>query len=202
MLPTRRYVPAVPGVEASASNDVKTRSAHCRMAAGEVSALDQRHVETKVVRAFISVPTMVREGADCGGVSDPRRQSLLAVLLREPGRVSPLTPRQDLHLRAGPSGAHPDPPTVMASADLEGGSRLYGQLADRDPGMRNSARSSAAIRSCHPMTSAMPATSCSARPAMMSVGRSAAGAPWAASSGAGRPTHCPYRTSRSLMCGN
>jgi hypothetical protein len=34
----------------------------------------------------------------------------------------------------------------MASADLEGGSRLYGQLADSDPGMRKSARSSAAIR--------------------------------------------------------
>src|ERR1700720_4943551 len=110
MLPARRYVPAVPGVEASASSDVKTRSAHCRMAGAGGRRLRRR--------------------------LRPAAASLLAVLLREPGRVSPLTPRQDLHLRAGPSGAHPGPPTVMASADLEGGSRLYGQLADSDPGMR------------------------------------------------------------------
>src|SRR5438128_7989580 len=86
--------------------------------------------------------------------------------------------------------------------------------------MRNSARSSAAIRSCHPMTSAMPATSCSARPAMMSVGTSATGAPCAASSVAARvwsttpralqrkmrarptrPIHSPCRISRSPQFG-
>jgi uncharacterized OB-fold protein len=156
------------------------------MAAGEVFALDQRHVETEVVRAFTSVPTMVREDADCGAVSYPRRHLCWQCSSGNLGEYR-LSRRGKIFTFAKDQLApNPDPPTVMASADLEGGSRFYGQLTDSDPGMRNSARSSAAIRSCHPMTSAMPATSCSARPAMMSVGTSAAGAPWAASSWAGR----------------
>src|SRR2546427_6946443 len=92
--------------------------------------------------------------------------------------------------------------------------------AARVGGMRKSARNRAASRSCHPMTSAMPATSCSARPAIMSVGTSAAGAPCAASSLAARvwsttptalhrkmrarvtrPIHSPYRISRSPQFG-
>src|SRR6266850_4900297 len=92
--------------------------------------------------------------------------------------------------------------------------------AVRVAGMRKSARNRAASRSCHPMTSAMPATSCSARPAMMSVGTRAAGAPCAASSLAARvwsttptalqrkmrarvtrPIHSPYRISRSPQFG-
>src|SRR5712692_255384 len=92
--------------------------------------------------------------------------------------------------------------------------------AARVAGMRKSARNRAARRSCHPMTSAMPATSCSARPAIMSVGTSAAGAPCAASSLAARvwsktatalhrkmrarvtrPIHSPYRISRSPQFG-
>src|SRR6266850_1635875 len=109
----------------------------------------------------------------------------------------------------------------FASCPCSSGPR-YAQkpCAARVAGMRKSARNRAASRSCHPMTSAMPATSCSARPAMMSVGTRAAAAPCAASSLAARvwsrtptalqrkmrarvtrPIHSPYRISRSPQFG-
>jgi 3-hydroxy-3-methylglutaryl CoA synthase len=104
----------------------------------------RRHVETEVVRAFSSVPTMVREErqnlrlygqkcADCGAVSYPRRhlcwqcsgKNLAEYRLSRRGRI--FTFAKD-HLVP-----NPDPPTVMVSADLEGGGRFYGQLTDCDP---------------------------------------------------------------------
>ena len=104
----------------------------------------RRHVETEVMRAFSSVPTMVREErqnlrlygqkcADCGAVSYPRRhlcwqcsgKNLDEYRLSRRGRI--FTFAKD-HLVP-----NPDPPTVMVSADLEGGGRFYGQLTDCDP---------------------------------------------------------------------
>ncbi len=104
----------------------------------------RRHVETEVIRAFASVPAMVREErqnlrlygqrcADCGAVSYPRRHlcwrcasdRLTDYKLGRRGRVFTFT--RD-HLVPSP-----DPPTVMVAADLEGGGRFYAQLTDCDP---------------------------------------------------------------------
>ena len=104
----------------------------------------RRHVDTEVIRAFASVPTMVREERqdlrlygqrcrDCGAVSYPRRhlcwqcssRNLDEYRLCRRGRVFTFT--RD-HLVP-----NPDPPTIMVSADLEGGGRFYGQLTDCDP---------------------------------------------------------------------
>lgn len=104
----------------------------------------RRHVETEIIRAFTSVPTMVREErqnlrlygqrcADCGAVSYPRRHlcwqcsssNLAEHRLRRRGRVFTFT--KD-HLVP-----NPDPPTIMVAADLEGGGRFYAQLTDADP---------------------------------------------------------------------
>ena len=104
----------------------------------------RRHVETEVVRAFASVPTAVREErqdlrlygqkcGDCGAVSYPRRhlcwqcssKKLADYKISRHGKV--FTFAKD-HLVPSP-----DPPTVMVSADLEGGGRFYGQLTDCDP---------------------------------------------------------------------
>jgi hydroxymethylglutaryl-CoA synthase len=104
----------------------------------------RRHVQTEVVRAFSSVPTMVREEKqdlrlygqkcqDCGAVSYPRRHlcwqcssaRLADHRMSRRGRVFTFT--RD-HLMPSP-----DPPTVMIAADLEGGGRFYGQLTDCDP---------------------------------------------------------------------
>ena len=104
----------------------------------------RRHVETEVIRAFTSVPTMVREErqnfrlygqkcADCGAVSYPRRhlcwQCSSARLgdyrLSRRGKV--FTFAKDFLV------PNPDPPTVMVSADLEGGGRFFAQLTDADP---------------------------------------------------------------------
>src|SRR5215470_1989141 len=103
----------------------------------------RRHVETEVMRAFSSVPTMVREErqdlrlygqkcADCGAVSYPRRhlcwqcssKNLGEYRIARSGKIFTFT-RDHLVL-------NPDPPTVMVSADLDGG-RFYGQLTDCDP---------------------------------------------------------------------
>jgi hydroxymethylglutaryl-CoA synthase len=104
----------------------------------------RRHVETEVIRAFASVPAMVREEKqdlrlygqrcqDCGAISYPRRhlcwqcssKRLVDQRMSRRGRVFTFT--RD-HLVPSP-----DPPTVMLSADLEGGGRFYGQLTDGDP---------------------------------------------------------------------
>ena len=104
----------------------------------------RRHVETEIVRAFTSVPTMVREErqnfrlygqrcAACGAVSYPRRHlcwkcssaDLADWKLQRRGRVFTFT--KD-HLVP-----NPDPPTIMVAADLEGGGRFYAQLTDADP---------------------------------------------------------------------
>jgi len=104
----------------------------------------RRHVETEVIRAFTSVPTLVREEkqnlrlygqkcGDCGAVSYPRRhlcwqcssKKLADYKIARRGKVFTFT--KD-HLVP-----NPDPPTVMVSADLEGGGRFYGQLTDCDP---------------------------------------------------------------------
>jgi hydroxymethylglutaryl-CoA synthase len=104
----------------------------------------RRHVETEVIRAFASVPTMVREEKqdlrlygqrcqDCGAISYPRRhlcwqcssRRLVDQKLSRRGRVFTFT--RD-HLVPSP-----DPPTVMVSADLDGGGRFYAQLTDCDP---------------------------------------------------------------------
>jgi len=104
----------------------------------------RRHVETEVIRAFSSVPTMVREERqnfrlygqkcrDCGAVSYPRRHlcwqcsssELADYKISRRGRVFTFT--KD-HLVP-----NPDPPTVMVSADLEGGGRFFAQLTDCDP---------------------------------------------------------------------
>lgn len=104
----------------------------------------RRHVETEVVRAFTSLPTMVREErqnlrlygqkcAGCGAVSYPRRHlcwqcssaDLADYKLSRRGTVFTFT--RD-HLIP-----NPDPPTVMVAADLEGGGRFYAQLTDCDP---------------------------------------------------------------------
>ncbi len=104
----------------------------------------RRHVETEVIRAFSSVPTMVREERqnfrlygqkclDCGAVSYPRRHlcwkcsssKLADHKISRHGRVFTFT--KD-HLVP-----NPDPPTVMVSADLAGGGRFFAQLTDCDP---------------------------------------------------------------------
>jgi hydroxymethylglutaryl-CoA synthase len=104
----------------------------------------RRHVATEVIRAFSSVPTMVREERqnfrlygqrceDCGAVSYPRRHlcwkcssaKLGEHKLSRRGRVFTFT--RD-HLVP-----NPDPPTIMVTADLEGGGRFYAQLTDADP---------------------------------------------------------------------
>jgi 3-hydroxy-3-methylglutaryl CoA synthase len=104
----------------------------------------RRHVETEVIRAFSSVPTLVREERQdlrlygqkckrCGAVSYPRRHlcwqcsatELEDHRIARRGKVFTFT--KD-HLVP-----NPDPPTVMVSADLEGGGRFYGQLTDCDP---------------------------------------------------------------------
>jgi 3-hydroxy-3-methylglutaryl CoA synthase len=104
----------------------------------------RRHVATEVIRAFTSVPAMVREEhqnfrlygqkcADCGAVSYPRRHlcwqcssaRLEDYRLSRRGRVFTFT--RD-HLVP-----NPDPPTVMVAADLEGGGRFYAQMTDADP---------------------------------------------------------------------
>jgi 3-hydroxy-3-methylglutaryl CoA synthase len=104
----------------------------------------RRHVETEVIRAFTSVPTMVREErqnfrlygqkcGDCGAISYPRRhlcwQCSSARLddYRLSRRGTVFTFTKD-HLVP-----NPDPPTIMVAADLEGGGRFYAQLADADP---------------------------------------------------------------------
>jgi len=110
---------------------------------GKVLAF-RRHVETEVIRAFTSVPTLVREEKqdlrlygqrcqDCGAISYPRRHlcwqcsssRLTEHRLGRRGRVFTFT--RD-HLVPSP-----DPPTVMVSADLDGGGRFYAQLTDCDP---------------------------------------------------------------------
>ncbi|HEY7366595.1 MAG TPA: OB-fold domain-containing protein [Methylomirabilota bacterium] len=104
----------------------------------------RRHVATEVIKSFSSVPTLVREErqnlrlygqrcADCGAVSYPRRHlcwqcsstRLVDHRLARRGRVFTFT--RD-HLVP-----NPDPPTVMAAADLEGGGRFYAQVTDVDP---------------------------------------------------------------------
>jgi hydroxymethylglutaryl-CoA synthase len=104
----------------------------------------RRHVETEVIRAFASVPTMVREEKqdlrlygqrcqDCAAISYPRRHlcwqcssnRLVDHKMSRRGRVFTFT--RD-HLVPSP-----DPPTVMVSADLEGGGRFYAPLTDCDP---------------------------------------------------------------------
>ncbi|MBI4609841.1 MAG: OB-fold domain-containing protein [Candidatus Rokubacteria bacterium] len=105
----------------------------------------RRHVETEVIKAFSSLPTMLREErqnfrlygqkcADCGAVSYPRRhlcwkcssKNLVEYKIARRGKVFTFT--KD-HLVP-----NPDPPTVMVAADLDGGGRFYGQLTDCDPG--------------------------------------------------------------------
>jgi 3-hydroxy-3-methylglutaryl CoA synthase len=104
----------------------------------------RRHVATEIVKSFSSVPTLVREErqnlrlygqrcADCGAVSFPRRHlcwkcssdRLADYRLARRGKVFTFT--RD-HLVPSP-----DPPTIMAAADLEGGGRFYAQVTDVDP---------------------------------------------------------------------
>ena len=104
----------------------------------------RRHVETEVIRAFSSVPTLVREERQnlrlygqkceaCGAVSYPIRHlcwkcsspRLAEHRLSRRGRIFTYT--KD-HLVPSP-----DPPTVMVAADLEDGGRFYAQLTDVDP---------------------------------------------------------------------
>jgi 3-hydroxy-3-methylglutaryl CoA synthase len=106
--------------------------------------LFRRHVETEVIKAFSSLPTMVREERqnlrlygqkcqECGAISYPRRhlcwkcssRNLADYKLGRRGKVFTFT--KD-HLVP-----NPDPPTIMVSADLDGGGRFYGQLTDCDP---------------------------------------------------------------------
>jgi len=103
----------------------------------------RRHVETEVIRAFSSVPALVREEKqdlrlygqrcqECGAISYPRRHlcwqcsssRLVDHRLGRRGRVFTFT--RD-HLVPSP-----DPPTVMVTADLDGGGRFYAQLTDCD----------------------------------------------------------------------
>jgi hydroxymethylglutaryl-CoA synthase len=105
----------------------------------------RRHVETEVIRAFSSLPTLAREERqdlrlygqkcrECGAVSYPRRHlcwkcssaDLAEHKLSRRGKVFTFT--KD-HLVP-----NPDPPTLMVAADLEGGGRFYAQLTDCDPG--------------------------------------------------------------------
>jgi uncharacterized OB-fold protein len=105
----------------------------------------RRHVTTEVVKSFSSVPTLVREErqnlrlygqrcSECGAISYPRRHlcwqcssdRMAEHRLARRGKVFTFT--RD-HLVPSP-----DPPTVMAAADLEGGGRFYAQVTDADPG--------------------------------------------------------------------
>jgi 3-hydroxy-3-methylglutaryl CoA synthase/uncharacterized OB-fold protein len=105
----------------------------------------RRHVETELLRAFASAPALVREERQnlrlwaqrceaCGTVAYPRRHlcgqcgssRLREHKLARRGRVFTFT--RD-HLVPTP-----DPPTVMAVVDLEGGGRFYAQVTDCDPG--------------------------------------------------------------------
>jgi 3-hydroxy-3-methylglutaryl CoA synthase len=104
----------------------------------------RRLVESEVVRAFTGLPVMQREErqglrlygqkcAACGAVQYPRRhlcwqcsgKDLREHRLGRRGRVFTFT--RD-HLVPSP-----DPPTVMAAADLDGGGRFYTQMTDVDP---------------------------------------------------------------------
>ena len=104
----------------------------------------RRLVEGEVIRAFTGLPVMQREErqnlrlygqkcAACGAVQYPRRhlcwqcsgKDLSEYRLARRGRVFTFT--KD-HLVPSP-----DPPTVMAAADLEGGGRFYTQMTDCDP---------------------------------------------------------------------
>lgn len=104
----------------------------------------RRNVETEIIKAFSSLPTMLREErqnfrlygqkcADCGAISYPRRhicwncssKNLGEHKLGRRGKIFTFT--KD-HLVP-----NPDPPTVMVAADLDGGGRFYAQLTDCDP---------------------------------------------------------------------
>lgn len=104
----------------------------------------RRHVETEILRAFASAPALVREERQnlrlwaqrceaCGTVAYPRRHlcgqcgspRLREHKLRRRGRIFTFT--RD-HLVPTP-----DPPTVMAAVDLDGGGRFYAQVTDCDP---------------------------------------------------------------------
>lgn len=104
----------------------------------------RRLVETDVVKAFTSLPTLWREEKGnyrllgqrctaCGAIQYPRRhvcwkcsgRSFEDYKLARRGKVFTFT--KD-HLIP-----NPDPPTIMVSADLEGGGRFYTQLTDCDP---------------------------------------------------------------------
>jgi hydroxymethylglutaryl-CoA synthase len=104
----------------------------------------RRLVESETIRAFTGLPVMQREErqdlrlygqrcAACGAVQYPRRhvcwqcsgRDLREHRLARRGRVFTFT--RD-HLVPSP-----DPPTVMAAADLEGGGRFYTQMTDCDP---------------------------------------------------------------------
>src|SRR5262245_35771714 len=104
----------------------------------------RRLVESEVVRAFTGLPVMQREErqdlrlygqkcAACGAIQYPRRhlcwqcsgKDLGEHRLGRRGRVFTFT--RD-HLVPSP-----DPPTVMAAADLDGGGRFYTQMTDVDP---------------------------------------------------------------------
>lgn len=104
----------------------------------------RRNVETEVIKAFSSLPTMVREErqnfrlygqkcGDCGAVSYPRRHICWKCSSKKLGehklsrRGVVFTFTKD-HLVP-----NPDPPTVMVAADLDGGGRFYAQLTDCDP---------------------------------------------------------------------
>jgi hydroxymethylglutaryl-CoA synthase len=104
----------------------------------------RRHVETEVVRAFASVPTAVREEqqdlrlygqkcGDCGAVSYPRRHLCWQCSSRKLGDYKISRAGKVFTFAKDHLVPSPDPPTVMVSADLEGGGRFYGQLTDCDP---------------------------------------------------------------------
>jgi 3-hydroxy-3-methylglutaryl CoA synthase len=104
----------------------------------------RRLVESEVLRAFTGLPVMQREErqdlrlygqkcAACGAIQYPWRhlcwqcsgKDLREHRLGRRGRVFTFT--RD-HLVPSP-----DPPTVMAAADLDGGGRFYTQMTDVDP---------------------------------------------------------------------
>jgi 3-hydroxy-3-methylglutaryl CoA synthase/uncharacterized OB-fold protein len=104
----------------------------------------RRLVEQEPIRAFTALPVLQREEAQdlrlhgqrcqaCGAVQYPRRhacwrcggKTLGEHALARRGRIFTFT--RD-HLVPSP-----DPPTVMAAADLEDGARFYTQMTDCDP---------------------------------------------------------------------
>jgi hydroxymethylglutaryl-CoA synthase len=104
----------------------------------------RRHVETEVMRSFSSVPTMVREErqdlrlygqkcADCGAVSYPRRHLCWQCSSKNLGEYRISRRGKIFTFAKDHLVPNPDPPTVMVSADLEGGGRFYAQLTDCDP---------------------------------------------------------------------